>query len=400
MGPPMSSVVVFLLAVTLTFGAIAVAFGPSRRRAAAARGLRSGEGAAEGAVEDAAPAGAARRSHARSQTADTPQTGAQARTDARTQTDGPARTAARAQIDAPLQRDDVVARLHILALGGVPGDEPLSSKHAGVEQSIAKRIGKYATNPRYAPRRPRLLPELLRAVNDDETTRRELAAIIARDPALVGNLLKLANSAFYRISEQPVESVERAVAVLGTEGIRSLVAAAVMQPVLRKAGGKTGDFIETIWEQTYRSAAAAEAHAAFVEKTDRFAGQLLGLLMGLGTIVVYRASLDRFAARKLAADPTVVARAIKAHAPEAARRVAESWGLSERFVEAIDDAGCERADIDISALGRSLRFGLSIGALAVLRTMSQIDDDEAADIIRATGAPAEHAQRIWSRIKV
>src|SRR5690606_36269920 len=150
------------------------------------------------------------------------------------------------------------------------------------------------TNPRYAPRRPRLLPELLRAVNDDETTRRELAAIIGRDPALVGSLLKLANSAFYRVSEQPVESVERAVAVLGTEGIRTLVAAAVMQPVLRKSGGKAADFVETIWEQTYRSAAAAEAYAAFVETDDRFAGQLLGLVAGLGKIVVYRIALDRF----------------------------------------------------------------------------------------------------------
>jgi len=33
--------------------------------------------------------------------------------------------------------------------------------------------------------------------------------MIAKDPALVGGLLKLANSPFYRVNAQPVESVDR-----------------------------------------------------------------------------------------------------------------------------------------------------------------------------------------------
>lgn len=357
----MSSVVVFLLAVMLTFGAIAVAFGPSlRRKAAAARAPGSaGETPAPRREPEAVPS----------------------------------------PRDGPLRRAELLAHLHAFALGAPPGVEPASPKHAAVEESIAKKIETFATNPRYAPRRPGLLPELLRAVNDDETTRRELAAIIARDPALVGNLLKLANSAFYRTSDQPVESVERAVAVLGTEGIRSLVAAALVQPVLRKAAGKPADFVEIVWEQTYRTAAAAEAHAAFVEKADRFAGQLLGLLTGLGTIIVYRAALDRFAARKLSPDPAVIVSAVAEHAVDAARHVAEQWGLSERVLEALADAGSSCADSAISPLGRSLRFGLSIGALAVLRRQGAVDEQAAEAAVLATDAPTEVALRIWSRIR-
>lgn len=357
----MSSVLVFLLAVTLTFGAVAVAFGPFLRRTAAA--ARIPHAAGDSPVVPCEP--------------DAP----------------PSRH------DGPLGRDEILARLHTFALGAPPDVEPASPKHRAVAESIAKKIETFATNPRYAPRRPGLLPELLRAVNDDETTRRELAAIIARDPALVGNLLKLANSAFYRTSDQPVESLERAVAVLGTEGIRSLVAAALMQPVLLKTAGKPAQFVEIVWEQTYRTATAAEAHAAFVEKADRFAGQLVGLLMGLGTIIVYRAALDRFAARKLAPDPAVIVSAVAAHAAGAARHVAERWGLSERILEALEDVGSGRADAAISPLGRSLRFGLTIGSLAVLRRQDVVDENVAEAAVDAAGAPSELAQRIWSRVR-
>ena len=38
-----------------------------------------------------------------------------------------------------------------------------------------------------------------------------ISRIIAQDPALTGNLLRIANSAMYRLSGQPVESIDRAV---------------------------------------------------------------------------------------------------------------------------------------------------------------------------------------------
>ena len=83
--------------------------------------------------------------------------------------------------------------------------------------AVADTLQTVASDPKHAPRRPLLLPELVRAVNDSDTTRRELAQIIVRDPALVGSLLKLANSPSTGRGSQPVESFERALAVLGTK---------------------------------------------------------------------------------------------------------------------------------------------------------------------------------------
>ncbi len=128
----------------------------------------------------------------------------------------------------------------------------------------------------------------MQAVNDTDTSRRELAIMISKDPSLVGSLLKLANSQYYRMNSQAVESVDRAVAVIGTEGIRSLIAAALVQPVFRVSGGEFAQFPEVIWEHTFLAANAAETYAAVVVNADPFAAQLLALVNGLGAIVVFR----------------------------------------------------------------------------------------------------------------
>ena len=103
----------------------------------------------------------------------------------------------------------------------------------------------------------------------------------------------MANSAFYRVTYKPVESIERAVVILGSDGLRSLMAAALMQPIF-KVSSAAGypRFADTVWEHALRSAHAAIPHAALVERADPFAAELLSLVSGLAEIVIFRAAVD------------------------------------------------------------------------------------------------------------
>jgi len=272
-----------------------------------------------------------------------------------------------------------------------------SSQHAEMYTAVSKALETAATQPRYAPRRPMLLPQLLRAVSDTDTSRRELATMISKDPALVGSLLKLANSQFYRVNAQPVESVDRAVAVIGTEGIRSLIAAALVQPVFRVAAGEFSQFPEVIWQHTFLAANAAETYAAVVVNADPFAAQLLALVNGLGAIVVFRVALDQYTARGgLKPDAATIVALLDAHAARVARTIAASWDLSGRILAALEDQvpGMHEP----TPLGRSLKFGRFIAALAVLNTKGIIDDDEAKAVLLANGAAGAHFERIWERL--
>ena len=300
-------------------------------------------------------------------------------------------------IEHSLSRAATMHLFHELALGDTL-EPSVPAAHMRVAMSVVSTLQTVATDPRYAPRRPLLLPELVRAVNDSDTTRRELAKMIARDPALVGSLLKLANSPIYRRGSQAIDSLERALAVLGTQGTRSLVAAALMQPVFRPWNHDAARFAEVIWEHTQRSAAAAELHASAVEASDPFAAQLGALVIGLGAIIVYRCVLDHYAARELEPEPAAVASLLEEQAPKVARQIAGSWELFEGVLEALDEQQHLRVERPPSSLGRSLRFGVWIGALSMLRSHDRIDDEVGVATLTAAGGVGERFERLWGRL--
>lgn len=299
-----------------------------------------------------------------------------------------------------LSPSQALKKLRELALGASLDSRQPGAEHAAVATSAIAATEDAKTLRDLAPRRPSLLPQLIRAANDDDVPRRELAAIIRRDPSLVGSLLEMANSSFYRVTERPVESIDRAVVLLGSEGIRSLIAAAAMQPIFRVSGGPFPRFAQTVWEHAWRSANAAVVHAAMVEKTDAFAAELLSLVWGLADVVLFQAVLERYAAApsggKLRPDARVIASLLDSRATRVARRIGAGWELSEGSLAALEQQAGETEPA--APLGRSLRFGRIVGALAVLRVNGAIDEATARASFPGSSLAREQMERMWARM--
>jgi hypothetical protein len=286
---------------------------------------------------------------------------------------------------------EALRRLRGLELGAdlpVPSGQQDQAHELVVAAALAA-IGDPASQRKYFPRRPNLLPELIRAINDEGVSVRKLVPIVARDPALVGNLLRVANSSYYRVTQRAVETIERAIVVLGSDGLRSVMAAALMQPIFHVPGaGGAARFPEIVWEHAVRSAHAAIPHAALVERANPFAAELLTLISGLAEIVLFRAVLEhcpRSAGRDVV-DPAVIAWHIGA-----------DWRLSEEMLAALEEqmvAGAEPA----TPLGRSLRFGRRAGALAVLHANSIITHASLRASLPASGLSPPHLESMVKRL--
>jgi HD-like signal output (HDOD) protein len=306
--------------------------------------------------------------------------------------------------------------LQELALGSsLAREDTAAAAEQPIRSAITSRLQDIVAQPNYAPRRPLLLPRLMQAVHDEAISQREIAGIIASDPALAGNLLRLVNSPYYWTGAA-VESMDRAVAVLGLDGMRRMIAAALLQPVFQRSSGNAAAFGEIMWQHAMYSATAAEAYAAIIENSDPFAAQLLALLMGLAAIVVFRIAREEFARREREAPAGTLALLLDAHWTPIARQIAASWNLSER----IDAALAEQIALPLpgaltpaSPLGRALQFGRYTGAVAVLRARNAIDEVTALAAVRAApGAPLRAVvgqitdpgmspyERIWSRLAV
>ena len=289
-----------------------------------------------------------------------------------------------------LEPAEILQRLRALQLGlSVP-----AAADPELDKQLAKALsmlGERAVEQRHFPRRPNLLPQLVHAVNDETVARRQLVAIIARDPALVDSLLRMANSSFYRISPQPVESIERAVAILGSDGLRSVIATALMQPIFNSATATDfPHFAHLVWEHALRSAQAALVHAAVAERTEPFAAELLSLISGLAEIVLFRAAREQCAAvaNSGAQTAALLAALLQAQASLLAQRIGTDWQLSEAASAAL----AEQSDATLPAtpLGRSLRFGRIAGALAVLHSSGRIDKATVGLSLPRSALPAAH----------
>lgn len=252
--------------------------------------------------------------------------------------------------------------------------------------------------PRYTPHRPSLLPQILEVLNDEDASLRSLARMVAQDPQLTGDLLRAANSPLYRVSAQPVESVDRATSLLGTQGIRMLVASRLLRP-LAGDNGQLGHFGEVIWEHSMYSASAAEAFAGRSQDADPFTAHLLALLHGVGAVTVQRVITDLYAARPaLTPDIAAIAGALHANAAVTAARIAANWGLSERSRQALEAQSAAAPTGGPSGLTRALQFGLLAGAATTLCRHKLLTAEMAGRQIAASGFEGPHVARVWDRL--
>jgi HD-like signal output (HDOD) protein len=297
--------------------------------------------------------------------------------------------------------DEALRRFVAYALDDAPREAlslPPDPDHAPVFKSVQQILERIEAKPEYIPRRPSLLPKLLATVNDPQAALVEISRIIAQDPALTGNLLRIANSPMYRVSSLPVESIDRAVTLVGVQGIRSIIATALLQPVMSGGSGAFSRFPELVWEHTLYSASAAEQHAVQIERSEPFLAQLIGLLHGLSAIVVFRIVRDQFAAQPQLS-PTVasVARMLETWVAPTAGRIAANWELSERVQYALESQALA-AELQMeNSLGRSLKFGRVTGSVIVLCRLGRITEAEARAIVLAGENRRSQAERLWDR---
>lgn len=279
----------------------------------------------------------------------------------------------------------------------VPGfDYAVSDQHAEVLEKVIHNAAAAVHQREYFPRRPMLLPKLMQALNDDESTRRELVRLILEDPALAGSTLQRANSAAYRFSPEPVDSLDRAVVVLGTDGLRSLLATALLQPVFRQPKGHFEHFATVTWEHAQRTAAASEVCARSIGNADPFIAQLISLLGPLARIVLFRLTMETYREYPdLQPRAEVFIRAMQMQAPNVAGFIAATWELSDPSIRALQEQTDRVPPGHMSPLGQAIYFGELCGALTLLVKRGTYSEEGAQALLMEQGLTRRITQEIW-----
>ena len=297
--------------------------------------------------------------------------------------------------DAPvIALDDLQRRFLLSALGtGDLSTDALRVQRSVVDDVVAA-LSRADMSSRYTPRRPNLLPQLIQSVNDSTASSRSIARIIGSDAVLAATLLRIANSPLYRLQRQDVQSIERAVTLIGNDGIRQIISAALVQPVMESASGVDAEFARLLWEYTLRVSLAAADHARSVEREDGFAAQLAGLLLGLSAAMAMQAATDVLAQPPLRVrEPGTLLEVLERCSAPTAVRIAGHWKLSAPIVQALKQVDVPAA----SGLARSLQVGQLAASAAMLHAQGLMSEAEACAAL-ASQMPDHVAAWLWKRM--
>lgn len=192
------------------------------------------------------------------------------------------------------------------------------------------------------PLLPQVASQVLMLAGNANTDAAQLSALIHRDPALAGQVLRIANSPAY-LPRMPIVSLQQAVARLGLNTVTEIALVASMQSGTFRVPGFEAD-LKRLWRHAIASAAFAK-EIARIRRSNVEAAFLCGLLHAVGKPALLQTIAD---ARKnlAAARPStelgdlVSIRALVSVLLEELHtavglRIAELWALPRLVVGAI-----------------------------------------------------------------
>ena len=267
------------------------------------------------------------------------------------------------------------------------------------EEGILKILDQDVLGVDQLPRRPASFPVLIKLLNSDNSSLTDISKALLSDPALATQALKTANSPFFRASEDSIDSVDRAVFALGSQGVRNIISATVMKPMMKGKGSKESVFSKKVWEWGLLSATASDQYST-LQGRDPGPLYLLGLLPSLAYLVIYRALLIYQNKHPVSGElePLLMKSIIQKRSWKLCHDICQQWGLPPSSNKYLLDA--ERPS-PTSAFA-PLRDGILIASHKILQACvcSPIDDINAFVLTSSpTTIDTKVAQHIDDRVK-
>jgi HD-like signal output (HDOD) protein len=240
-------------------------------------------------------------------------------------------------------------------------------------QRILEQVGSLARDPAAAaelvPRVPEVVPQLLRSLGDEEASSSELARQVSQDVVLVAEVIREANSAYYR-PITPVRNAEAAIMMLGQNGLRMLLARIAFRPIVNmQAEGFAKRAAPRIWDQSVKCALAASLMAPGLT-AGVFESYLAGLMQNVGLMVALRLA-DRTHPGSVPAS-TDFGAGLLAAARDISAGIAAHWDFPPEVGAAIAHAG----DPGEAVLAQALAQGDRIAKLRMLVDAHVIGEDD------------------------
>jgi putative nucleotidyltransferase with HDIG domain len=205
---------------------------------------------------------------------------------------------------------------------------------------VDSRLNEIAEKVQRLPALPSVYHRVTELMNDPNSSAAEIGGVVSHDQAIAARLLNVVNSSFYGF-RQRINTVTRAMTMIGFRGLKELLLALSVLPAMRDDSSAGPFDTRAFWTHAVGVAACARAAAGILRIPEPEAVFTTGLLHDIGKLGEYQFMRDEF----LAAVETAHAENRPIHDVErerfgfshvdVGRILAQKWQFPESIVEAI-----------------------------------------------------------------
>ena len=156
-----------------------------------------------------------------------------------------------------------------------------------------KRVKKIVRSIKKISSLPTVFSRVNELLNDPTSCAADFVKVISQDQALTARLLRLANSAFYGFPSR-IDTVTRAIIIIGFRQLRDLVLATSVLDVFRGVGEDNSFSIEAFWRHSLACGVASRVLTIYKREENPERYFVAGLLHDIGRLVLLESCPEQY----------------------------------------------------------------------------------------------------------
>ncbi len=188
----------------------------------------------------------------------------------------------------------------------------------------------------HIPSPPKILLELLNELENDDTNFNRIENLIAEDPGLIGEVVHIVNTPMYLTRAGEVTSLEKAISLLGINGIMKVATTVMMRNIMDVKEWRYQKEMKSLWSFCLQSANSCQIIGGTKES---FTNYLLGLMHEIGCVSILSLVISYIDEVKNndVNEMKVIQRLMNERAEWLSCLVAGEWGMPDRYLLVLNE---------------------------------------------------------------
>ncbi|MEZ8025477.1 HDOD domain-containing protein [Vibrio sp. 1F255] len=261
------------------------------------------------------------------------------------------------------------------------GESRLRTESDPFSDFVACQIERLIRSPKALlnelPVMPASVTTLMGELQSDEFDVDALLRVIEREPSMAADVIKLANSAFYKRSEKQVTDLKTAFLNMGSQGLIEGVVNSYMKNFTPGNNIYWRHFGEKIWNHSVQTASfSKELMKDSSSQEEQAAAYFVGLIRNLGKMIIFQMMVEAFKHVDPSVPPNSLAlkRLMNSYSIRLTYTIAKFWELPESVLTAIGYQ--ESSRYECTPLGQAVFEANYLSELCYLREEQTIEVEQ------------------------